>query len=75
MSRRDWYMCEKCKNQGWVLPKGTPDPDWAGGCDCEGIPGLSGPHEWKKMTFNGKVIYQNTQTDLLKYPAEYFEIS
>lgn len=75
MNKRDWYMCEKCFNQGWVYPNGTPNPNWAGGCDCEKIKGLTGPHIWKKMKFNGKDIYQNTDTDLSKYPATYFEIS
>ena len=67
MARRDWYMCEKCYNQGWVLPNGTPDPDWAGGCKCEGITFLTGPHNWIKMQYKGNILYQNTETDLLNH--------
>lgn len=74
MNERDWYMCSKCFNQGWVLPNITPNPNWGGGCKFENIKGLNGPHDWKKMFYKGNVIYQNHQTDLLKYPAQYFEI-
>lgn len=75
MSRRDWFMCSKCLNQGWVLPNGTPDPNWGGGCSCEGINGLAGTHDWQDMKYNGHTIYKNHETNLLKYPAEYFDIS
>ena len=69
-NKRDWYMCKKCFNQGWVLPNSSPDPNWAGGCDCEKIKGLTGPHNWEKLN-----LYQNAPTDLSKYPPNYFQIS
>lgn len=74
MNERDWYMCSKCFNQGWVQPNGIPNPNWGGGCKMEWIKGLTGQHDWQKMKYNGKTLYQNHQTDLAKYPSHYFEI-
>ena len=66
--KRDWYECSKCRNQGYVFPHGTPDPNKWGGCSCEGKK-FSGDHDWQKL-----VDFQNTETDLFKYPNEYFNI-
>jgi len=66
---KDWYMCSKCYNQGYVDPNCIPNPNWNGGCGSEGIKGLTGSHKWEKLT-----LYQNYPTCLQKYPQQYFEI-
>ena len=66
---RDWYECTKCKNQGYVMPGNEPDPKIWGGCNCEYIDGVTGPHDWQPLK-----DYQNTPTYFQKFPEEYFSI-
>lgn len=67
-TKRDWYECKKCKNQGFVKHGKSPDPNKWGGCSCEGKK-FSVPHEWEKL-----VDYQNIETWFEKYPEQYFDI-
>ena len=67
-TKRDWYECSKCKNQGYVFPLGIPNPKIWGGCSCEGVK-FSGDHDWKQL-----VDFQNIETDLQKFPNQYFNI-
>lgn len=67
-TRRDWYECSKCFNQGYVFPGGIPDPNKWGGCSCEGL-NFTGSHDWQKLT-----PFQNILTDLTKYPDCFFSI-
>lgn len=43
-TRRDWYECSKCFNQGYVFSGGIPDPNKWGGCSCEGL-NFTGSHD------------------------------
>ncbi|MCI5830980.1 MAG: hypothetical protein UHY90_03360 [Treponema sp.] len=67
-NKRDWYECSNCKNQGYVFPSARPDPSKWGGCSCEGAK-FSGNHNWQKLE-----DFQNIETDLLKFPNQYFNI-
>lgn len=69
-TRRDWYECTKCYNQGYVLHGETPDPNWANGCSCEPEANLMGPHDWQPLK-----LYQNVCTCFDKYPEKYFKIN